>query len=257
MTLSWRENFVSSLAWFEANKQINNATVWLRALFTSISCVVVVRRQKKFFSFSCCWLINGFPFVVPISTTNEMRLHDLWASDSNFVFFLLFTFRYELLTVGNQKQSKSLGDLLEMVSELNRRSGLSPDLSGFVSVMMINAVIKQNYPLWMVTTSHQESCPTGENFHVRCENLGRWFSPEFRVITLRALMLFIKGKRLLLYCNCHRAAKWSFNWMAPNWNEALAASLNSIRTQLKAFWCRRYETTWFCGKIKTWWWPES
>lgn len=30
----------------------------------------------------------------------------------------LFTFRYELLTVANQKQSKSLGDLLEMVSGL-------------------------------------------------------------------------------------------------------------------------------------------
>lgn len=29
---------------------------------------------------------------------------------------LLFTCRYELLTVANQKQSKSLGDLLEMVS---------------------------------------------------------------------------------------------------------------------------------------------
>lgn len=29
----------------------------------------------------------------------------------------LFTYRYELLTVANQKQSKSLGDLLEMVSQ--------------------------------------------------------------------------------------------------------------------------------------------
>lgn len=36
-------------------------------------------------------------------------------SDNNFMMFL-FTYRYELLNVSSHKQSKSLGDLLEMVS---------------------------------------------------------------------------------------------------------------------------------------------
>lgn len=50
---------------------------------------------------------------------NYLRRKHLWIYDCDNNFMRsLFAFRYELLTVANQKQSKSLGDLLEMVSSL-------------------------------------------------------------------------------------------------------------------------------------------
>lgn len=100
MTLSWRVNVAFDCS--QPNKQINNFSSRHYRSHFKPAIVTTKKRMgwKKMLKHKIISLKAFYGFMIP-----------------NFL-PRLFTFRYELLTVANQKQSKSLGDLLEMVSGL-------------------------------------------------------------------------------------------------------------------------------------------